>query len=278
MQAKTTQQKPQSLQKIALCIPFALIVTVIVACIGAGAIALFYAFVCTVAFKSAMISLLLFGGSFVLVGIGLLMIDVFKKYRKFYQKKMGATQDEKPPVNQPSKKTFKDYLTYENVCYAILLVGTILCIISAALGAIERDKWLSETEQYFNQVGFYNQSKTLNLSYNVEGLSSSEDSIQEIILDLDNKVAVVKYDDNAGDLITIYGYTSYEGQINVLTLDNHRQIKICEGEAPSYEGALEKLMFFLWTDSATERQIVITIPSEYQGAITINGKYILALE
>ncbi len=281
MQTKIDSTQHGFWERFLINIPFVLIVILIVACIGVGALALFYTFVCSVAFKSAMISLLLFGGSFIFVGIGLLMIEVFKKYHKFYEKKM----DVAPPSEEVAtktydtkQKTFKDYLTYENVCLAILLVGAILCIISAALGSIERDKWIEDTKSYYNQAGYYNENKDFTLSYRVDGQLASDKQVEKIVIELENKVAVVKYDSSVRDLITIDGYSSYDGQLSVFSLDNNRQIKLSEGDAPTLDGALEKLMFFLWIDTKYERQVIITIPEAYRTTIEIVGEYILAQE
>ncbi|MBO4380593.1 MAG: hypothetical protein J5815_00390 [Clostridia bacterium] len=254
-----------------LPLPFFLLMTVAVVLMLGALLFLMYSIVLTVAFKSAMVFLIVFAASMICAGFGVLSLNGFFAYGKYYKKRKGEIpKTEQKPQNAP--KSFKDYLTLQNIALLVLLVGAICAIISADLGVINRDKWVQTIAPYMEKNGYYADINHREVRYTLDG----EDSPNKIVVELSSKTAVIIYseDETKQSFVFVNGYEKYQKQIG-LTLDN-KTLTISEGEQPSLDGALEKLLFFMFDENKIEKQIKIYIPASYKDAITLQGEYIIA--
>ena len=108
-----------------------------------------YSIVLVIALESAMVFLIIFAASLICFGLGALSLHGFFAYKKYYKNRInGFSSSKTAQNNNQSQKTFKDYLTIQNVSLIILLVGAILAIASAALGCMNRDKWTKAVANY----------------------------------------------------------------------------------------------------------------------------------
>lgn len=257
-------------------IPFVLIVALTVFFFGAGALLCMYSIIIAVAWKSAMAYLIIAGGGALCIAAALGLIVAFKKYHKFYEKKMGLYQAPAPATKTYKEKKLKDYFTLSNCALAIALLGSVLTVVSAFLGAIERQSWVDAKADYMQSNGYYADIRTMSLDYPVDGITGT--AIEKININLTNKNAVVIYKTKKSGFISIEGYETYVNQIACSYNFNTGEISIAENEKPNLDGALEKLLFFVFDEYAAEGQIRIYIPSDYKDIITINGEHIVALD
>lgn len=256
--------------------PFVLIVALSVFFFGAGALLSMYSIIIAVAWKSAMAYLIIAGGGALCIAAALGLIVAFKKYHKFYEKKMGLYQAPAPATKTYKEKKLKDYLTLSNCALAIALLGSVLTVVSAFLGAIERQSWVDAKADYMQSNGYYADISTISLNYPADGMEGGK-AIEKININLTNKNAVVIYRAKTSGFISIDGYETYVNQIACSYNSNTGEISIAENAKPKLDGALEKLLFFVFDEYALEGQIRIYIPSEYKDIITINGEHIVAL-
>lgn len=258
-------------KRICINIPFILIVLACIIGLSGGALLLFYSIVCAVAFKSAMISLVVAGGAFISFAMGLGFILLYKKYQKFYDNQMGWIYPKKEnnvvTKTENTKKSFKDYLTLSNIALLILAIGAVFTMISAALGCTDRTKWVDAVSSFRQYNGYYEDIEHPVVSYPIE---SGEHPINKIEIELIDKVAVVLYnkDDDKRGMIVIEGYTKYLNQL-VVSRSQDGTIIISENPSPKRNETLDKLLFFVFNDFSVERQVLIYIPDSYKDEIVI---------
>lgn len=254
-------QKNSFWKRVGINIPFVLMIALMVALFGGGALLLFYAFASIFAFESGMIFLIIFGAGTIAIGIGLGFIEIYKKYYDFYNRKMGwifpdkPQQEEKTVIND-GKKSFKEYLTLSNIAIAFLALGAVTTIISAALGCIKRDVWVEETSSFMQSYGYFDEVEHRQLPYeSVDG-----NKITEIELDLiDKNVAIVYSDDiSQKGFATFDYYIKFENQL--VFSRSGGKITVTEKSAPETDDTLKKLFFFVFEDFDVEKQIVLTLP------------------
>lgn len=254
-------------------LPFFLLMTLAVVLILGGLLFLMYSIIMTVALESAMVFLLVFAASWICFGLGLLSLNGFFAYGKYYKKFKNGTLDkvQKTPQNE---KTFKDYITLQNVALVVLLVAAICAIVSAALGTINRDKWVQARAPYMAKLGYYADVEYRDYKYT----AGATGDVNEIVVDLSGKNAVVIYTDDAQKqgFVIVNGYEKYIGQIQIVR--SGKTLTIAEGEKPSLDGALEKLLFFMFGENEIEKQIKIYVPSNLKDTVTVKGEYVLAKE
>lgn len=263
----TTQKqkltKVDILRRIVLHIPFVLLVAIALACIGSGLILVIYSFVAISAVHSAMVFLILLGGGVLIIGIGLGAIEGFRIYLVWYNQK------EKFIKPAPKTEVKKNPFSFANICFYIMLTGSVLAIISAALGSIKAENWISARESYMTENGYFAESRTMNISYDIENRE-----INVINVDVSKKNVVVIYSNNNDGFVRINGYLKYENQISSACGSN--AVSITELPSPRLDRTKDKMLFFLFTDNDAESQIQITIPEYYRDKITINGEYVIA--
>ena len=254
-----------------LPLPLFLLMTLAVLLMLGGALFFMYSIIIVVALNSAMAFLLIFAAGTICVGLGILSLNGFFSYKKYYKNHIQGISYSSPKTDTKDK-TFKDYLTLQNISLAILLVGAICAIVSAALGAMNRDKWVQAISSYMKQNGYYSDINYREIRYSAEG----ESGINSIVIDLNGKNAVVIYseEESKQSFVIINGYEKYENQIALSKTNG--VLKVSEGQQPALNGALEKLLFFMFDENKIESQIKIYIPVTKKDAIKIEGKYIEA--
>lgn len=258
-------QKNGFWKRVGINIPFILLIALMVALFGGGLLFWFYAFASIFAFKSAMIFLIIFGAGTIAIGIGLGLIELYKKYYAFYNKKMGwifpdAPQKEEKTVVNDGKKSFKDYLTLSNIAIAVLALGAVLTIISAGLGCINRDVWVEETSSFMRQYGYFDSVDHRQLNQ----VHATNDKITSIDFDLIEKNVAIVYstDTSQNGKATFDYYVKFENQLTITR--SNGVITVKENPAPEVGSTLKSLFFFVFDDFDVEKQIVLTLPQGTQ--------------
>ena len=270
MQKSDIQNKQKISEKL-LPLPFFIIMFVAVLLFLGGLLFLLYSIVLVTATKSPMIFLIVFAASLICFGLGILSLHGFFAYGKRYKNRKNGTAVS-PSKNAQSEKTFKDYITLQNVSLVVLLVGAILAIVSAALGAMNREKWLQATSPYLESHNYYSDVKYREYRYSAD----TSDGTNKLVVDFTNKNAVVIYTDDSQKqgFITIDGYEKYVNEIALTK--SERTLFIQEGEKPNLDGALEKLLFFMFNENEIESQIKIYIPTSQKDTISLEGDFVIA--
>lgn len=269
-------QKNSVPKRILINIPFVLIVAAIIACFGGGALMLFYSVVCAIAFKSAMIYLIVAGASAILLSAGLGFIVLYKKYYSFYNKKMGwiiQGKDDAQTVTETTQKSFKDYLTLPNFSLAILAIGAIFTIISAVLGCTDRSQWVASISSFREYNGYYSDIQNPQIQYPI---NAGDKDIDKIKIDLIDKIAVVLYTDDAEKqgFVIVNAYTKFENHL-VTARSKDGVVTITENPSPKRNETLDRLLFFVFDDFSVEKQVLIYIPKAYKDDITIEGENVI---
>lgn len=286
---KRITEKQNGFWKRALInIPFVLMCLLMTVCFGGGVLFVFYCFVTAAAFKSAMISLVLLGAGLILIGAGLGLIIAFRRYYKFYDKQMGwqypgravAPREETSSVD--GKKPLKAYFTLSNISLAILAVGAVFTIISAALGCISRDSWVDAIGPYREAHGYLADVQRIAPEYHdIIDQSSHQYTVEEIDLNLISKEAVIIFTDDQSKLgmISVEAYISYNGQLSI-GMSGGKILTVTERPAPDTEKtALDKLLFFandILRSVPSEKQIHIYLPAQLRDTVRIVGDHIVA--
>lgn len=263
-----------TLKKIALIIPFVLIILLMCALFACGLILIFYAFASIAAFNSTMICLILLGAGLISIGIGLALISAFKKYFAFYQKKLGIIDDTKKQEKTVAhdKKSIKDYFTLSNIALSMLAIGAVFTIISAALGSIKRENWQSETASFRAQYGYYESTQYRPLRHSL-AYDNNTKEVSKIEIDLQNKEAVIVYttDMSQRGFVDIDYYEKFQNQVSV-SRNKYGEISITENTLESTdESAIKKIFFFMFEDSRQTKQIIITLHSSQKDNIIITA-------
>ena len=248
-------------------IPFVLFILFAVVFFAVGIMGFIYSIVTYIAFESPMVFLILFGCFVLFVGIGLLLIDCFIRYKKKYDSKYKSEgiEEEKPTTTIVEKKKFK--LDFQTICYGFMILGAIFVLISAGLGSTSPDNWRTETGEYLNSKGYNGVAKIYDLSYH--------QPVDKVILDLDTKNVVVIYTND--DHVMIRGYETFPGQIT--SIYGNSTLKITDNSAPSLEGDnVAEMLFFLFEENEAEAQIRLHIPLSQKDNIEIVGEYTVAQE
>ena len=275
-------------KKLALNIPFVLLITLMTACFGGSLLFMFYSIVSVIAFNSAMIYLIVAGAGAILLGIGLCLITAYQKYFAFYSKKMGGkyiSRDKKREktvtyANKPALESVKKFLTVSNIGIAILALGSIFAIISAALGSIDRANWVNAIGGFKEARGYYTDVKNEPISYPINGAYIEQKPINAVTViqpssgDRKKEVVVVytQLKDRQGR-VEIKGYKKFEGDFSVSrkTTGDNDTIIITVGEAPTLTEPLDRLLFFVFGDYIVEKQIYIYIPYSERENITVEN-------
>ena len=268
---KPLNPKTQRFFESLLPLPLYLTMAFSVAFLLGGLLFFAYAIALVCAFNSAMVFFIAFAASLISIGFGLLLLHGFFAYKKFYAQKKNNSPVQK--TAQPNKeKSFKDFLTVQNVALIILLIGAVCAVISAALGAINREKWIYTISPYMQKNGYYADVEYREYRYP----SSQTDGVDTVSIDLNGKHAVVIYteDEQRQGFVFVCGYEKYKNQIKVSTQNS--VLYVAEGEKPTLDGTLEKMLFFMFDENKIESQIKIYIPKALKDHIVINGEYIVA--
>ncbi|MCM1306289.1 MAG: hypothetical protein NC037_00780 [Bacteroides sp.] len=260
------------LKKVIMNVPFVLLITLMTACFGGGLLFAFYSVVSVIAFKSAMIYLIVAGASAILIGIGLSLISAYKKYFAFYGKKIGGKyvdNDQKKEktvtyADKPVSEIFKKYFTVTNIGIAILALGSVFAIISAALGSIDRANWVSAIGGFKEERGYYTDIKKVDTPTILVNQNTVNISIVQPESNTRKKLLIVIYtkNDYRQSGVTVEGYTRFYDDMNISrsTDGTNENVIVNVGEPPEVKDALGKLLFFMFNDYNAERRIYVYIP------------------
>lgn len=262
-------QKNGFWKRVGINIPFVLMIAAMVALFSGCLLMWFYAIASLFAFKSSMIFLILAGTGTLCLGIGLALIPAYKKYYDFYNKKMGWEFPDKPKKEEKTtvddgKKSFKDYFTLSNISLAIIALGAVFTIISAALGCINRDKWVEDTSSFMKESGFYNQVEHRQMKDSVQAQNAGDKNISTIVIDFNDKQAIIIYtsdSDKKGFIVYDY-YVKYDDQIS-RARSKDGVITLYEKPAPKRDDTtIKKIFFFMFKDFDVEKQVLIYLPED----------------
>ena len=146
---ENTSKKEKTMKRLAI-LPFVLFVLFAVVFFCVGIVGFIYSVVTYIAFESPMVFLILFGCFALFIGIGILLIDCFIRYKKKYYEKYNPIEetenDEPKATTIVEKKKFK--LDFQTICYSVMMIGAVFILISAGLGSISPDNWRAETGEY----------------------------------------------------------------------------------------------------------------------------------
>lgn len=281
-------QKNGFWKRLLINIPFVILIALMIALFGGGLLLAFYSIVSVIAFNSAMIYLIVAGASAILIGLGLILIPVYKKYYAFYNKKMGwkfAEENPKPEKTvtydkTPAREMVKKYLTVSNVAIGILALGSIFTIISAGLGCIDRENWVRDIGGYREKRGYYTDVRNEPVKFNINGGFADEKVINNIIIEQAdesgrNKEIVLVYTNlpTRQGFVEISGYKKFEGDFSASRKTNgvNDTVTVHVGDAPELNAPLDKLLFFIFDDYVAEKQIIIYIPYAERNNITVEN-------
>lgn len=244
-------------------------ITLMAAIFGCGLLLVFYSIASIVAFKSAMIFLILAGAAAIAIGAGLGLIVGYAKYTAFFNKQIGkecvdGSKNQEKTVVTDGKKSFKQYVTLPNVTIAVLALGALFTIISAGLGCINRDKWVEATTPFMNESGFYANVERKNIKKPLFAETSEQEDISRIEIDFREKEAVIIYTDDTDMVISGYAtiefYSKYTNQLSVYRFGNGT-LKLAEATPPKTDDtAIKKIFFFMFKDFDVEKQVKIYLP------------------
>ena len=258
-------------KKAAMNIPFVLLIALMIAFFGGGLLLMFYSIVSVIAFNSAMIYLIVAGAGAILVGLGLCLITAYQKYFVFYSKKMGRkyiADDKKREktvtyTNKPAAATIKKYLTVTNVGLAILALGSIFAIISAALGSIDRANWVDAIGGFKDEHGYFADIQPAAASLSTDQKTINVSIRQPESNNRKKKVIVIytKTKDRQ-HFVSAESYIRFHDDVKYSkTIDGTNDTLIVDiGEPPEVSDSLGKLLFFVFNDYNAERQIRVYIP------------------
>ncbi len=262
MDSEITKSKAKT---VSLVIPFVLI-TLFAAVFFGGAMLLFiYAIVLTAAFESAMVFFFLLACSALAMGIGIFLIIGFFTYKDYYMKR----QSDKPYAKLKGSKTYRAVAV---AGYALLITGVITTVIAAALGAMDKDKWVVASADYYHENGYFETSQLRDVEY------SNVKNIEQINISLDTKNAVVIYESvpQSAEAVRLRAYLSYENQVKFHYDKDTKTLSVTETPSPKLQRPMESMLFFLFSENEAERQIRIFVPEAYRNKITVNGEHITA--
>lgn len=258
-------QKNGFWKRVFINIPFVLLIALMIALFGGGLLLIFYSIASLFAFKSAMIFLILAGAGVIAIGAGLALIVAYRKYFDFYNNKMGWEYPDKPKKEQKSvvdgKKSVKDYFTLSNISLAVLAIGALFTIISAALGCINRDNWVADTKSFMESNGYYSNVDHRMHSETVHATGTSE-KVGKIVLNFTEKQAVIIYTSEPSKLgmVSYDYYVKFPNQLS-FNRSSDGTITINEATPPVIkETTIKKLFFFLFKDFNVEKQVLIYLP------------------
>lgn len=251
-------------RRVLLHIPFVLLIAIALACVLGGLLLIIYAIVLITATSSGMMFNVLFGAGTLSIGFGLLSIEGFIKYLAYYNEREKF-------ISRPTKTEIKKSpFSFSNICLYILVLGSIFVIVSAFLGSVNPDKWVSERSGYMLENGYYEETKT----YEVKFDTQDSFTISKIIIDLDKKNVAVFYTDDV--FVTVKGYQKFPNAIETSLQKSTGVITITDADSPAEDNALNNMLFFLFDDNEAEAQIRLYIPSNFKDTISIEGEYVVA--
>ena len=282
---KNTSLKDQSQSKrVGYGVLLALILLVALGCAALSMALLVYFGASVDAFSSAMVALVIFGLALLMAAFCVALANVAKK---LIQRFLLVPNDNEHIANTyRTKKDISSIFSLSNIALAIMALGAVFIIISAALGCTDRANWVKVTGPYRDAHG-YNQNGTLksDLKYTVAkdgggmymgaDFFLTEDAPLKIKLNLRTKRVLIDFDkDNDPGYISLEFYTNYKDQIAVSPKKSQNVLLLTEAPKPEREDSTAELMLGLSDilhSNLSERTIVIHLNEIYRGLVTVEG-------
>ena len=148
-----------------------------------------------------------------------------------------------------------------NVAKITLAVcAAVFFIIFAAVGKTSGLK--TEKNDYLISNGYYAKAKKMEI-----GIFEDFD---KIVIDMPSKSVVIKRTSSSN--VSIKYYDAYEGQVKIVAKDG--KLSLTEKADPKPKTALNNMCFFLFDETANEKQIVVFIPANLN--VSIEGRFVVA--
>lgn len=242
-------------------------IALMIALFGGGLLLLFYAIASCFAFKSAMVFLVLAGAGLIAIGIGVGFIDIYKN-TTLSTTKNGLGISRRTAKRRKNRrfgrqKSFKDYLTISNIAIAVLAVGAVCTIVSAALGCINREKWVEATSTFMNESGFFTEVEHRQTKDSVNEIEGS-DKLNTIVVDFTDKQAVIVYTTDLDKIgfATYDYYIKFENQV-IKTRSSNGVVTLTESPSPKRDDtSIKRLFFFMFKDFDVEKQVIVFLPDD----------------
>ncbi len=256
----------QRLIAILYALPIALLCLIVLAFACLSVCSLIYAFALSIAYSHIMPFLVMFGAFGLFAGFCIIGIEAEKHYIDFYFKTIKPSN----PTDLSRKRN--KYFTLQNTAFCFLLIGAICAVASAFLDSIERDTWVDIRSDYMLANNYYSDITKYESTHPI--YDNNIEIFDKIDINLDKKNAVVIFSDEISTIVNMTGYQSYEKQLMV-TIDGNT-LHIDETPSPKNDGALENLLFFLFSENKVEQQVRVYIPNSQKDKIEISGNYVIA--
>ena len=148
-----------------------------------------------------------------------------------------------------------------NVAKITLAVcAAVFFIIFAAVGKTSGLK--TEKNDYLISNGYYAEAKKMEI-----GIFEDFD---KIVIDMPSKNVVIKRTSSSN--VSIKYYDAYDGQVKIVAKDG--KLSLTEKSDPNPKTALNNMCFFLFDETANEKQIVVFIPENLN--VSIEGRFVVA--
>lgn len=148
-----------------------------------------------------------------------------------------------------------------NVAKITLAVcAAVFFIIFAAVGKTSGLK--TEKNDYLIGNGYYAEAKKMEIGI--------FENVDKIVIDMPSKNVVIKRTSSSN--VSIKYYDAYEGQVKIVAKDG--KLSLTEKADPKPKTALNNMCFFLFDETANEKQIVVFIPENLN--VSIEGRFVVA--
>ncbi len=215
-----------------------------------------YCIALTVATSSVMVFFTSFGISIFPLAFSCFLFIYGKKIYNQLKNKNSKIENTSPHEKKPQKSIF------EIVAYSILGLATLSILVSACLGSTEKTKWQVATMNFVAENGYYTEDKNQILHF---------DNIETINIETKDKTVFVVYNDVP--FFQIQYVNKFNNQIAITQIQKSLTIK--ENTSPKKNEALDNMLFFIFSENERSKQIILTIPTNLKGSVTISGNKII---
>ena len=162
------------------------------------------------------------------------------------------------------------YLTWLNLGYALFVLAVICVIVSAALGSMNSEAWVSARSEYMLSHGWFADSVPERPEYDVNEVTA-------INIDITERDVIVRYDTSANKIEVSY-YNLYPDEY-VITKEavgtSLYILNIVRSPEPAHDDPIDVMLDLCFQPNRIEKQVVITIPAAYRDKVEINGGNII---
>lgn len=166
-----------------------------------------------------------------------------------------------------SPKTGKTYDKLQSISgglnvtkITLAVCAAVFFIIFAAVGKTSGLK--TEKNDYLIGNGYYAEAKKMEIGI--------FEDVDKIVIDMPSKNVVIKRTSSSN--VSIKYYDAYDGQVKIVAKDG--KLSLAENADPKPKTALNNMCFFLFDETANEKQIVVFIPENLN--VSIEGRFVVA--